>query len=135
MKKPTLEMIYKAVCEYFKIKNHSQIFSSSRKQNIVYARQIFMYLAYNETRYGVTLLDISKFIFNISGLTFNHATIIHNKKKIKEILDLKKTNLYKKVNQDVEIIRSLYDYEIRFSSLIPKDVDLLELSKNYSKTI
>ena len=69
-KKPiTIDLILEKVCGYFNIEKE-EIFTKSRKQNIVQVRQVAMYLAQKHTE--LSSARIGAFIGNR-----NHATVLH----------------------------------------------------------
>lgn len=70
-KKPiTVDQILENVCGYFKM-NQSEIFTKSRKQNVVQVRQIAMYLAQKHT-------DLSSSKIGALIGKRNHATVLHS---------------------------------------------------------
>lgn len=71
--------IKKAVCEYFKV-NEDVLCSSSRKQEIVYMRQLTIYLANRHTE--DSHVQIGKMI---GGR--NHSTVIHSIKQVNNLID------------------------------------------------
>ena len=75
--KNTLQEILAATSEVMKLSGE-EILSNYRKQNLVTARQLFFYIAY-ENYY--TYYKIGDFANR------NHATVIHGHKKIKNELD------------------------------------------------
>lgn len=83
-KKPvTVDMILDKVCEYFNVKQED-IFTSSRKQNIVQVRQIAMYLAQKYTKLS------SARIGTLIGKR-NHATVLHSCKMVEDRIHVDKT--------------------------------------------
>ncbi|MDR1601499.1 MAG: chromosomal replication initiator protein DnaA [Tannerella sp.] len=79
----TIEKIIKVVCEHFNM-DESLIQSSSRKREIVLARQISMYLAKKYTDHS--LAHIGK---SIGGK--DHATVLHSIKAIKNQMETDKS--------------------------------------------
>jgi chromosomal replication initiation ATPase DnaA len=116
--KTTLEDVSDLISEHFKLTPY-QIFKTSRKKNIIAARQVFCYIAHENTKF--TLQDIAYFI-TIKGFRtnpYNHATIIHAKKNVKGYMSQypKDYNLIK----DIEFkLKNKYN-----STLIVSDVNLL----------
>lgn len=87
----TTEDIKKAVCDYFKV-NEDVLCSSSRKQEIVYMRQLAIYLANRHT--DDSHVQIGK---AIGGR--NHSTVIHSIKQMNNLIDTEP-----KTKQDIEAI-------------------------------
>ncbi len=77
--KITTEEVKQAVCKYFNV-NDEVLCSTSRKQEIVYIRQIAIYLANKFT--DDSHVQIGK---NIGGR--NHSTVIHSIKQVNNLLD------------------------------------------------
>jgi len=75
----TIDKIQKVVCEYFKI-DSEQFLSSSRKRELVQARQISMYLSRNHTKSSLA---------SIGTLTGgrDHATVLHAYNTVCDLLD------------------------------------------------
>jgi len=72
----------------------------SRKRNIVFARQLFMYISYeivNKENYTYTLLDVSKYVNR------KYSTAIHSVSKIKDenFLSKEEIDTYNKVINDL----------------------------------
>ena len=83
-KKPvTVDVILDKGCEYFNVKQED-IFTSSRKQNIVQVRQIAMYLAQKYTKLS------SARIGTLIGKR-NHATVLHSCKMVEDRIHVDKT--------------------------------------------
>lgn len=72
----TVEDIISHVCAYYKL-NKDELFTKSRKANVVEVRQVAMYLAHKLTK-----LPTSKIGAQIGGRT--HATVIHSISTIEE---------------------------------------------------
>ena len=89
--KYTTEDIKKVVCDYFKI-NEDVLCSSSRKQEIVYMRQLTIYLANRHT--DDSHVQIGK---SIGGR--NHSTVIHSIKQVNNLIDTEP-----KTKHDIEAI-------------------------------
>ncbi len=82
-KKPiTVDLILERVCEYFKV-TQDEIFTKSRKQNIVQVRQIAMYLTQKHT--NLSSARIGALIGNR-----NHATVLHSCKLVQDRLHVDK---------------------------------------------
>ncbi len=78
----TIDDILKSVCSHWKV-SQEDVFSKSRKANIVLVRQTAMYLAQVHTK-----LTNSKIGMFIGGR--NHATVIHAIQQIKDRIDTNK---------------------------------------------
>lgn len=107
-----LNKIISAVSNYYEIPI-AEIKGKTRKANIVKARQVYFYLARVLTHYS--LAKIAENVYR------DHATAMHGIKTIKNELDL-----YKELQEDIEMIE-----ENLVNPLVIKDINLLELSKNY----
>ena len=83
-----IEDIQKIVCRYYGI-NITNMLSKKRNKNLVYARQIAMYLAKNLS--DKSLADIGQ------AFKRDHTTVIHSNKEIK-----KKLQNSKAINQEYE---------------------------------
>lgn len=81
-KKITVDAIESIVCEYYNIKSE-QIHSTSRKREIVQARQVTMYLSKSYTE--MSLAQIGSLVGKK-----NHATVLHACKIIKEQMEVDK---------------------------------------------
>jgi chromosomal replication initiator protein len=79
----TIKMIQEVVCRYFNL-NEELIQTSSRKSEIVQARQITMYLSkkYTESSYS--------YIGTVVG-NRDHATVHHSCKMVKEQMEINKS--------------------------------------------
>jgi len=89
VQKITLENIKDKICDLYNLTN-KQIFSKSKKKNIVFPRQIGMYLSYKLIP-GLSLVNIAKYYKRK-----DHSTVI-NAKKIIEI------SIKKNISLDLEI--------------------------------
>lgn len=110
-----LNKIISSVSNYYEIPI-AEIKGKTRKANIVKARQVYFYLARVLTPYS--LAKIAENVYR------DHATAMHGIKTIKNELDL-----YKELQEDIEMIE-----ENLVNPLVIKDINLLELSKNYSNS-
>lgn len=88
-----VDEIKKVVAKYFNIST-SLLSSSSRKQDVVYARQLSIYLVRNKT--DLPLKKIGEFFNNR-----DHATIAHSIDKIENLM-----NIDNNVKKDIEILSS-----------------------------
>ena len=91
-KEITPELILKIVAEHFNIPS-KDIISSKRSQDIVYPRQIVMYLSRTYT-------DVSQSVIGKKLGNRDHTTIIHGCNKIQEALSSDE-----KVQNDIEILK------------------------------
>ena len=81
--KLSLKLIEKVVLKHFGIRS-DQLFNRCKKLEFMERKQIFQYLANYYS--NCLLIDIGKY----GGCNYNHATIIHNIRKIKNSLYLQK---------------------------------------------
>lgn len=82
-KKITASTIEEAVCEYYNVSSE-HIQSSSRKRQIVQARQVAMYLTKNFTEMSLAQIG------SVMGKK-NHATVLHAYKIVKEQMEVDRT--------------------------------------------
>lgn len=75
-KQVSLEQIVNVCCEYWKV-SQDDVFSKSRKANIVIVRQVAMFLTQKHTK-----LSTSKIGLHIGGR--NHATVLHSISQVKD---------------------------------------------------
>ena len=89
-KRLNMEMIMKEVEQYYKV-SHTELTGNKRSRNIMYARQIAMYLCRN-------MLDIP---YNDIGKKFNrdHSTVMYSVTQVEERM---KTN--REVQEEIEVI-------------------------------
>ncbi len=92
--KMTVDEVRRKVCEYFKMKEEV-VNSRSRKQEVVYVRQIAIYLASVHTDQSTVQIGLS-----IGGR--NHATVLHSIRQVKNMLDTDE-----KTRRNVEEIEAL----------------------------
>jgi chromosomal replication initiator protein len=74
----SIDLITKAVCEHFKV-DENKIRDKTRKQEIVYARQICMYLSKELTKSSLKTIGL-----NFGGR--DHSTVIHACSSIEEVI-------------------------------------------------
>lgn len=88
----TIDRIQKIVCDYFKI-DSDKFLSSSRKRELVQARQIAMYLSRNHTNNSLA---------SIGSLTGgrDHATVLHAYNTVCDLLDTNRS--FRKFVVDIE---------------------------------
>lgn len=112
-----LQKIAESVCGHYGIEVKN-IQKKGRKASYSNVRQVFFYMA-NEFSQR-TKVEIGDFCDR------DHATVIYSINKIRT-----EKEIYSTLRTDIEsIIEKIFG-----SGLIPLDVDLLNLSKNYSKTV
>lgn len=114
----TLEDVSELVSEHFKLTPY-QIFKTSRKKNIIAARQVFCYVAHVSTQ--KTLQDIADFITAKGFRTnpYDHATVLHAKKTVKGFMS--------QYPKDYNLIKTL-EFKLKNkynSSIVVSDVNLL----------
>lgn len=90
----SIEEVRRKVCEYFNMKEEVMV-SKSRKAEIVYVRQLAIYLASEHTKLSNIQIGL-----NIGGR--NHATVIHSIKQVKNLLEVDE-----KARQDIESIEAM----------------------------
>ena len=91
----TTESILEKVCAHFDV-SREDICSKSRKQPIVYIRQLAMYLANKHTDKSTSQIGHC-----VGGR--NHATVIHSIKQIKNLIDTDE-----RTRRDIEEIESTF---------------------------
>lgn len=114
--KITPEEILSIVSDYYNL-NISQIKSETRKAKIVYARHIYNYLA--------KTLTIEKTEYIGLLIKKDRTTVLHSVKKISNEIQL-----YSDIVNDVLLLTE----RISENKLVIKDIDLLQLSINYTKS-
>ena len=115
--KSSKENILEAVCLHF---NFSQnlVISLNRRADLVKARQIYCYLCRELTKDSLSVMS--------DYIKRDHATALHSIKKITSLL-----SVYPDVKKDIKAIKSLL---LEINPLIVTHVDLLQLTKNYTKS-
>lgn len=124
--KTDLNQVLKTVCQHYDITS-DLLFSRIRLKEIVFKKQLFMYLAMTETK--STLINLTKFIKSVSGQQYDHCTIMHSRNKIKNELEI-----YPDLKKEVEEIRFKISQSICDTKLIPNHIDLLQASINYTNS-
>lgn len=112
----TLEYILACVCEHFQI-TERQIFGRSRKHRVVEARQVYCYLSRRKTLYSLN--EIGDLIDR------DHATVLYSITQVEN--DCRN---YPKLTEQYRNIVELSSC----ISIVPTDVNLLQMSINYSKS-
>ena len=98
-----IDIIIQEVGEYCVVSLHEMI-SSSRKGNLVKARQLIFYFARELTQ--MSLADIGSVLFR------DHATVMHGERMVRNYIQT--YDIYKK---EVEILRSRIEEAIRHYTL------------------
>jgi len=95
-----IELIKDKVCEFYNL-DVKELESKTRKQSIVNARQVAMYLADSMT-------DFSFVQIGLNMGKRNHATVIHAVKQIKGQLDLPNNTIFQEIEEIKEMIRNAH---------------------------
>jgi chromosomal replication initiator protein len=108
-----LERIIMHVCSFYGIKRE-ELFKVTRVKDIVKARAVVYYIAYNS----------NQMTYQFIGNRFNkdHATVLHSVKQLSNLMDT-----YRDIRIEVKRIEQLVSYGI--GGLIIGDVNLLETKK------
>lgn len=109
----SLEMVMRLICNHYQV-TERDVKDKKRTKYIVKARQMFMYYSSLSTKESST--KIGQFINR------NHGTVLYSINKIEG-----EKEHYKDVLDSIEIISK----EVN-SFIIPIDIDLLKLTKNYN---
>lgn len=121
----TLQDVVVSICDYYKIESKI-IFSNSRKYQSIKLRQIFSYVSYEKC--NLSYPKIGNFMFShgfIAGR--NHSSVLHAKNECEKSMDI-----YPEFKNEVlSIIEKLEPN----NPMIPREVNLLELCKSYSRTV
>jgi chromosomal replication initiator protein len=121
---PTKEEVLQVVCDYFEIEAE-ELIKKSRKQNLVYKRQVLAYLCYFFCRCSYE--DLGEFIGNR-----DHATMLYSVSKISTL-----RTVYEDIEKEVKFLESkvkqiqalINDDKLS----IPITVNLLYLSQKYTE--
>lgn len=113
------------VCSKYNI-SEEEIFSRCRKVEIVEKKQILFYLLVVFDR-KYTLKNITDYIMFKSGISYNHATILHSKKQI-----LNRMSVYPEFKKEILSLRYAVKYlmKTKANSLIIEDFDLLQVCQS-----
>lgn len=111
-----LNQVSKAVCDYYGV-DESIIQQKVKTKKLALIRQMFFYIAIEFTQ--KTNLKIGLFAER------THATVLHGSNKVRI-----EKEIYAEVRNDIEEIT----VKIYGCGLIPNDVNLLELTENYTKS-
>lgn len=117
--------ILQKVCSKYNI-SEEEIFSRCRKVEIVEKKQILFYLLVVFDR-KYTLENITDYIMFKSGISYNHATILHSKKQI-----LNRMSVYPEFKKEILSLRYAVKYlmKTKANSLIIEDFDLLQVCES-----
>lgn len=84
-------IIADAVCEYFEVNDKIDIFKQTRKREVITQRQWFHYFArLLNPEHIVSYSSIGAYYSDLTGNSFDHATVLHSVRKIKGFLDVSK---------------------------------------------
>lgn len=95
--KNKLEKIFTFVCEQLSV-NPEQVVKRSRKEHLVFARQVYFYVA--KTCIKSTLKQIAGY------LSLDHSTVVHGIKRVEDLIYTEK----KTRDQINEIVRSVNEW-------------------------
>lgn len=124
--KTDLNQVLKSVCQHYEITS-DLLFSRSRLKEIVFKKQVFMYLAMTET--DSTLINLTKFIKSVSRQQYDHCTIMHSRNKIKNEL-----RFYPDLVEEIELLRFKISEKTSDEKLIPSNINLLQACINYTNS-
>lgn len=110
-----LPYILSCICKYYQVEK-SEIEKHCRKKHLIIPRQMYFYFASEFSVYG---LDKMAKLINR-----DHATAVYSINKIKI-----EKEIYSQIKIDIKEIESMLH-----ASIIPFEVDLLQLSINYTKS-
>ena len=110
-----LDFILKKVCSHYSI-DKSFVIGKSRISNVVLARQMYCYISRHFSKKSYSEIGA---LINI-----NHSSVIYSIKTIENDIVI-----YTKRREDLEKIK-----EMLLSKLIPSDIDLLQMSINYTNS-
>jgi chromosomal replication initiator protein len=96
LKPISIQLIQREVCRFFQV-SHAELIGSKRSQQIVYPRQIAMYLARE-----LTDMSLPKIGENFGGR--DHTTVMHATKKIQELMSAQR-EVYIQVQQLTNAIK------------------------------
>lgn len=113
------ELILSKVCEYYQV-DIKKVKGISKQGDLVKSRQIYAYITYQIT--NITLEKIGELINR------NHSSMTHSIKKIRGFLDT-----YPQIGLEIKEIKN--NITKNSCSIVVCDVDLLSLTKGYSKSV
>lgn len=91
--KETLDfsIISDAICEYFEIEDKKDVFVKTRSRDVIKHRQWFHYFArLLNPQHIVSLTTIGEYYKDVTGNSYDHATVLHSIRKINGYLDVSK---------------------------------------------
>ena len=94
------DMIIWDICEYFKI-CRSDLTSSNQKREFVEARQFCIYFM-NKYFSNLSLKQIGKYFSGKGGDGFDHSTVIHAIRKVRDVSIVDKT--FRKIHDDLDLL-------------------------------
>lgn len=116
-----INTIEKIVCDYYNL-NYSEINTKTRgKEHIAFARQLIMYLSMSWLRYSTSRAA--------NLFKRDHTTAVHARKKVLDLYDS-----YFDTRIDINNIERKISGELLVPNIVVRDIDLLSLSKNYTKS-
>lgn len=93
----SFDIISNVIVEYFELPSKLFIFKKSRKKEIILYRQWFHYFARTlNPEQVISASSIGEYYSDVSGHSYDHATILNSVKKIKGYID------YSKVDQQIK---------------------------------
>lgn len=113
------ELILSKVCEYYKV-DVRKVKGNSRQGDLVKVRQIYAYITYQITK--TTLEKIGELINR------NHSYMTYSVSKVRGFLDT-----YPRIALEIREIKN--NIAENSCQIVVYDVDLLSLSKGYSKSV
>lgn len=88
-----LSIISDAICDYFDIKDKRNVFENTRNREVVNHRQWFHYFArLLNPPHIVSLSTIGEYYKDVTGNSYDHATVLHSIRKINGYLDVSKSD-------------------------------------------
>tara|TARA_Y100000114_G_scaffold72368_2_gene66315 strand:+ start:1767 stop:2216 length:450 start_codon:yes stop_codon:yes gene_type:complete len=110
------DIILQEIANLYDIDNKDYICSNNRKQNLMYAKRLFVYIL--RTKFDLSLVEVGK----IANL--HHASIIHHVKAFeifKNLKGYKEKEMYKIVEERIE--QTQVDETIRILQKQSKEID------------
>ena len=103
--KTTLTFIENAICIYFAL-TPEQLFSNTRKTEIITPRQLFFYMAYKYTPRSYASIGCYAQEKELANRTWGHATVLHGAKVIAGFIKMNDRDTLKHVWKLEKIIDS-----------------------------
>lgn len=98
-----LSLISDVICDYFEINDKILIFKPTRKREFILRRQWFHYFARTlNPEQIVSGATIGDYYSDLTGHSFDHATILHSVKKIKGYIDVSKKD--REIKEDILLL-------------------------------